>query len=63
MSEYELYHIDDRGRKVDLSDKQKELTDEAKERSAEKIAKKIEEDSGMTEDKYMVELYSQDHDE
>ena len=40
MSEHELYHIDDRGRKVDLSDTQKELADEAKERSAEKKLKK-----------------------
>ncbi len=63
MSEYELYHIDDSGRKVNCSDKQKELANEAKNRSAEKIAQKAEEDSEITEDKYMAELYSKDHDE
>lgn len=63
MSEYELYHIDDCGRKVDLSEEQKKLANEAKERSAEKIAEKVEEDPEMTEDKYMAELYSKDHDE
>lgn len=59
MSEFELYHIDDRGQKVDLSDEQKELADKAKDRCAEKIKK----DPEMTEDEYMAELYSKDHDE
>ena len=35
MDGYKLYHMDDSGRKVDLSDKQKELADQAKDRSAE----------------------------
>ena len=30
MDGYKLYHMDDSGRKVDLSDKQKELADQAK---------------------------------
>ena len=56
MSEFELYHIDDRGQKVDLSDEQKELADKAKDRCAEKIKK----DPEMTEDEYMAELYSKE---
>lgn len=63
MDGYKLYHMDDSGRKVDLSDKQKELADQAKDRSAEKIAKAREDDPGMTDDEYMLEEYADDHDE
>ncbi len=63
MDGYKLYHTDDSGRKVDLSDKQKELADQAKDRSAEKIAKAREDDPGMTDDEYMLEEYADDHDE
>ena len=59
MSEYDLYHIDDKGRRVDLSDKQEELAEGAIERSADKMDEYV----AMAEEEYMDIIYPRDHDE
>lgn len=59
MSEYDLYHIDDKGRRVDLSDRQEELAEEAIERSADKMDEYV----AMAEEEYMDKIYPRDHDE
>ncbi len=59
MSEYDLYHIDDKGRRVDLSDKQEELAEEAIERSADKMDEYV----AMAEEEYMDKIYPRDFDE
>ncbi len=59
MSEYNLYHMDDKGKKVDLSDKQEDLAEEAIERSADKMDEYVK----MAEEEYMDKIYPRDFDE
>ncbi len=59
MSEYNLYHIDDKGKRIDLSDKQEELAEEAIERSADKMSEYV----AMAEEEYMDIIYPWDIEE